>query len=205
MMPGMKAEGKQISNRVAITEEVLRIVAEHGLDQVSVREVASGAGVSIGTVQHYFPTKDAMIEAAYAEVVDRIGARLDAVQLGDDVRRNLAAVLVELLPLDKTRVTETRIHLAFAARAATMPALTSTQREALTPLHVALTSAFAQATGADTKQCKLAAHAAIAVADGLALHAASANRWVSRPVQRQTLELTLDALLGLLTVDATGA
>jgi AcrR family transcriptional regulator len=51
----------------------LCIVAERGLDDVSVREVASAAGVSIGTVQHYFRTKDDMLFTAFQDVVRSAG------------------------------------------------------------------------------------------------------------------------------------
>ena len=183
----------------AVTEALLHIVAERGLDQVSIREVAAGAKVSIGTVQHYFPTKDGMLAAAYEEVVRRIRSRLEAVKPGADVRQNLTAVLAELLPLDKRRVVESRVHLAFAARAATMPELARIQRDALAEIHTAVTQAFTTAWGdhASPGDCALAAHAAIAVADGLALHAVSSAGWLPRRRQTATLELALDALMSI--------
>lgn len=186
--------GKQ----AAVTEALLRIVAERGLDEVSVREVAAGASVSIGTVQHYFPTKVGMLAAAYAEVVARIRSRLERVPLGPDVRQNLSAVLAELLPLDPRRITECRIHLAFGARAATIPELAETQRAALAEIHDGVTDAFAAAWGQRVPRstCALAAHAAIAVTDGLALHAISSHGWLSRRRLAATLELALDALVG---------
>lgn len=193
----MAPESSAPRRDAVITEALLRIVAERGLEQVSVREVAAAADVSIGTVQHYFPTKEAMLAAAYDEVIARIRSRLQAVRLGADVRQNLAAVLTELLPLDRRRVAECRVHLAFAARAATVPALARTQRMALDEIHRAITRAFTTAWGPDASptRCALAAHAALAAADGLALHAVSSGRWLTKPRQTATLELVLDALL----------
>jgi hypothetical protein len=43
--------------------------------------------------------------------------------------------------------------------------------------------------------CARRAHAALAVADGLALHAVSAGGWILRPQQTAVLGLALDALL----------
>lgn len=195
----MPRESTETSKSATITSALLDIVDRRGLDQVSVREVAAGAGVSIGTVQHYFPTKDAMLAAAYDEVVRRLRARLEAVPIGADVRGNLSAVLAELLPLDRRRIVETRLHLAFAARAAASPALAETQRAALAEIHEGLTEAFAAAWGggATRADASLAAHAAIAVTDGIALHAVSSGRWLSRRRQRDVLELALDALTAL--------
>jgi len=53
---------------VLFSEVVARLVADEGLEAVSVRTVAAEARVSIGTVQHYFPTKDAMLLHAQAQV-----------------------------------------------------------------------------------------------------------------------------------------
>lgn len=191
-----------LTKDAALTDELLRIVAERGLDQVSVREVAAAANVSIGTVQHYFPTKDKMLVAAYAEVVTRIRTRLQRVRFGADVRQNLSALLAELLPLDERRMAECRVHLAFAARAATTPELAKTQRAALAELHNGVAKAFADAWGRDVPRatCALAAHAAIATGDGLALHAVSSGDWLSKRRQTATLELVLDALMSLGTV-----
>lgn len=180
--------------RAALTDALLRIVADRGLDQVSVREVAAEGGVSIGTVQHYFPTKDDMLAAAFSEVVDRIRARLTAVPLGPDVRRNLTAVLRELLPLDERREREVRIQLAFAARAAIAPDLAEIQRTVLAELHAGLVEAFV-AAGLAMAPARLAAHLAIGTVDGLALHAVSAPGWLSPRKLRDALDRLLDALV----------
>jgi AcrR family transcriptional regulator len=197
MILRMQESSSQNPREAALTEALLRIVAERGLDQVSVREVASAAGVSIGTVQHYFPTKDEMLTAAFAEVVRRVRVRLASVEVGDDVRRNLSAVLREFLPLDARRAEEARIMLAFATRAATSPELAEVQRGVLQEIHEALSEAFARAAHdrVDPAETKRAAHIAIAAADGLALHAVSAPGWISRRQLAATLELLLDRLV----------
>jgi AcrR family transcriptional regulator len=183
--------------RAALTGALLRIVAERGLDQVSVREVASAAGVSIGTVQHYFPTKDEMLASAFAEVVRQVRARLASVERGDDIRRNLSTVLREFLPLDARRAEEARIMLAFATRATTSPALAEVQRSVLEEIREALSDAFAQAGNGHVSpaDAKSAAHIAIAAADGLALHAVSAPGWISRRRLSAELEFLLDRLV----------
>jgi AcrR family transcriptional regulator len=181
----------------AITDALLQIVAERGFEEVSVREVAAGAGVSIGTVQHYFPTKDEMLVAAYHEVVSRVRARLTRLPVGEDNRKYLSSVLSEILPVDERRRIEARIHVAFAARAANAPRLADIQRTVLGDIHFAVSCAFARALGrrSPDRYCGLLAHAAIATVDGLALHAISSGGWPPARRQVATMELTLDALL----------
>jgi AcrR family transcriptional regulator len=163
----------------------------------SAADQASAAGVSIGTVQHYFPTKDDMLAAAFNEVVRQVRQRIMSVCLGTDMRRTLSAVLRELLPLDNKRTEEARIHIAFATRAATSPALADIQRTVLTKITEALTEAFALTTAgsAAAEQCRVTAHVAVAAADGLALHAVSSGGWMSAPQLTAALELLLDALI----------
>lgn len=49
------------------------LFAEHGLDGVSVRDVARDAGVSLGLVHHYFGSKDALYQAAIAAMYAELG------------------------------------------------------------------------------------------------------------------------------------
>lgn len=184
---------------VRISEAIFTIVAGSGIDHATVREVARVAGVSIGTVQHHFPTKDAMLASAFTDVVRRVRARLETVELdADDVRRNVLTVLEQLLPLDRRRRDEARVQLAFAVRAMHEPSLAATQREVLGELHEALSQALGQApvaAGPSTPaQARLAAHAVLALTDGLALHTLSAEDWLSSRRGRGALELVVSTL-----------
>jgi hypothetical protein len=74
-----------------------------------------------------------------------------------------------------TRAEEAQIQVAFAARAATSPALAEIQRAVLTEINDALTQTLVQAAAgnATAERCRLVAQVAVATADGLALHAVS--------------------------------
>jgi TetR/AcrR family transcriptional regulator, transcriptional repressor of bet genes len=114
-----------------IVAALLRIVGRQGLEAVSMREVAVEAGVSLGAVQHYFASKDAMLlfameqwlnlpihEAFVQRVRDRI-AREAAVTPAATLR----AVAAEYLPHDEVSRSEARMSLAFRSRGAVEPAL----------------------------------------------------------------------------------
>lgn len=189
------------NRKIALTAALLQIVSERGLDQVSVREVAAAAGFSGGTVQYYFPTKDSMLVAAFEEIVDRMRRRIRSVHLGPDLRVNLSTVLRELLPLDTHRAAETRISLAFTARAAIAPELAEIQRSVLSEIIDALTGAFRAATSgtASAATCRRAAHLVLAAVDGLGMHAVSSGGEFSGRHLTATLDLLLDALVSTLT------
>ncbi|WP_150248796.1 TetR/AcrR family transcriptional regulator [Nocardiopsis deserti] len=98
-----------------------RIAAREGLEGVSIRTVASEAGLSAGAVQRDFGTKEALLLFAMHEVVEAVSARLDRVRIGPgrlSFAEGLRRVLTELLPTDDDRLAEARVWSAFYARAA---------------------------------------------------------------------------------------
>lgn len=185
--------------RTQLTDVLLAITATRGLDQVSVREVAAAAGVSIGTVQHYFATKDEMLVFAFRQVVERTRTRLAGIDAGAGPRQALGAALRELLPLDQARLAECRVYLAFAARAATTPALAAVQEETLRAIQTELGQALSTAAmtrndrpGLDTD---LEARLLLAVVDGLMFDAVSAPGTLTPAELEAALDAHLDRLL----------
>lgn len=161
------------------------------------REVAAAAGVSIGTVQHYFATKDEMLVFAFRQVVERTRARVAGIGTGTSPRRALGAALRELLPLDQARLAECSVYLAFAARAATSPALAAVQKETLSAIHADLQQALSVAAqdrppGLDTA---LEARLLLAVVDGLMFDAVSAPGTLIPAELEVALDAYLDRLL----------
>jgi AcrR family transcriptional regulator len=114
--------------RRQIAMAVCDLIAEHGLDAVTVARTAATAGISVGLVQHYFRTKDEMLLHAFNHVSIQIRSRVDQrIQAGIEHRRPISHVLAEamteLIPLDETRRAEFRVARAFAGRALDAPAL----------------------------------------------------------------------------------
>ncbi|WP_250035234.1 TetR/AcrR family transcriptional regulator [Paractinoplanes maris] len=112
--------------RRLIADALMRVAAEQGLEAVSLRHVATAAGVSAGMVQHYFRTKDEMMTFALSAVRERSEARVrTAVEsLGADPppRQLLRAMIAALLPLGEAAREEGRVALAFLAYTAVRPA-----------------------------------------------------------------------------------
>ena len=117
--------------RRQVAEAVLRITAQRGLDDVSLAKVAAEAGVSVGLVQHYFATKDAMMLFAFRSIADQFSQRAARIPRNGPLGRITLQVLAELLPLDEQRAAEVRIWLGFCAHAAFTPALATVQAEYL--------------------------------------------------------------------------
>ena len=89
-----------METRQRIVAATIDLLAEHGLDELSIRRVAQAGGLSIGAVQHHFPTKDALLLGAMDEVTAATVA---------EVRRLAAAA-----PSPRDRLARTALLLACA-------------------------------------------------------------------------------------------
>ncbi|RZS44887.1 TetR family transcriptional regulator [Herbihabitans rhizosphaerae] len=156
-----------------ILEAVFSIVDSAGADQVSIRHVAEAAGVSVGRVQHYFPSKDALLTEAFAAINDlgtrRVQERLAAEGATDDPRRALHAILAELIPHTDEDRTLFRVAQAFETYALTRPSLKDRVTEGYDQLAALLALLLRSATGEHATEGSLRpeAHALLALAIGL--------------------------------------
>jgi AcrR family transcriptional regulator len=100
------------------------VIASEGLRAATLRRVASEAGCTTGSLTHYFPDRRSLLIDSLRSAHFQAGARMleTAKQAPTDFER-LEAVLLEALPLDKPRMREWRVWLAFWAEAMNDPEL----------------------------------------------------------------------------------
>lgn len=80
--------------REALLASVVHVIAQRGIDGTRYQDVAEEAGVSIGTLQHYFGTRRAMILDAIAHSVAIGGAAIvDRIDGVEDPRERLRTVI----------------------------------------------------------------------------------------------------------------
>lgn len=187
------------SRRDSLLETVRRLIAEHGLDGVTFREVAAAAGVSIGAVQYHFPSKDSILQAVMSDSIERIRQRSrDQIGTGP-TRDRLFRALSEILPLDEDRLEESRIYLAFLARAAVSPTLTQLAHDvqAITRQGVRAGLEIAVRDGEAVRDLDLdrAAASTAALLDGLTAHLLTDSASMSPGLAEAILRDHLDTLL----------
>ena len=124
--------------RRLLAEAVWAVIRRDGFDAASVRAVAAEAGLSSGSVRHFFGSQDELHIFAMEELSRDIGARVRAtfetraegraMPRGAQARQLAAEALSVLLPLDD----ETRLlygaHMQFTITALVRPALTPVAR-----------------------------------------------------------------------------
>jgi TetR/AcrR family transcriptional repressor of bet genes len=98
---------------------VLDLLVAEGYEGISIRRVATAAGVSIGAVQHHFATKDALLAAAMDRVSQQFRERLERrIAPGAGPAEWLRAVADELVSTGEERRPASVIWLVRMARAA---------------------------------------------------------------------------------------
>jgi AcrR family transcriptional regulator len=104
-----------------------RLIAEAGLDAVTVRDVASAADCSTAIVSHYFHNKKELLFLTYQGSIDRATERAN-VAVGPD-GTDVRGFLAEIMPLDEERLIEWKIWVAFWAKAVSDPEIAASQRD----------------------------------------------------------------------------
>jgi AcrR family transcriptional regulator len=111
--------GQPSSNkRDAVLASALRCFAAQGLAGAGMRDIAREAGLTEGTLYHYFPSKDALIEAAFHWSAFPASSVRDAMKTpGAPLRERLLAVGAEFLAVLWRNADWTRVVMREALRA----------------------------------------------------------------------------------------
>src|SRR5438270_9836172 len=111
--------------RTALLEQAERSVREHGVERLSLRELAREVGVSHGAPRRHFPDRQALLDALAESGFERLGAELRAAAdgAGDEFQPRLEATaaayirfattdpaLLDLMFASKHRTTEPSLH-----------------------------------------------------------------------------------------------
>jgi AcrR family transcriptional regulator len=121
------------SRRAAIAEAVYQVIGERGWDAVTLRDVASTAGVSMGQVQHYFSTKSDMLLFALGHmrvrVMDRLQRQLESLPQPVALLDQIRATGRVMLPVDEPGRQEAAVNVAFFSAATVTPEYARLLRE----------------------------------------------------------------------------
>jgi AcrR family transcriptional regulator len=156
--------------RHELGEAVWRVIRRDGLERASVRNVAREAGLSMGSLRHYFGTQSDLLAFSMRLVADRVAARIEALPRVGSSRDQAEEILAELLPLDDERRAEAEVWLSFAGRALVDPGLRALREEVDDALRGLMRDLVAGLLGADAPDAEREAERLYALVDGLALH-----------------------------------
>jgi TetR/AcrR family transcriptional regulator, regulator of biofilm formation and stress response len=103
----------------SILRATLGVVAKSGSAAVTYREVAAAAGVALGTISYKFPTREALLRAAFEFFLEQSAASLRAFSASARVKtvEELAALITSIIRAEvqdpsKARIAEYELILA---------------------------------------------------------------------------------------------
>jgi AcrR family transcriptional regulator len=167
--------------RAELAEAVWTVIRRDGLQRASVRNVAREAGLSMGSLRHYFATQSELLCFAMQLVGDRARTRVRALQPAADPRATAERLLQELVPLDDERRAEAEVWLAFTGHALVDPGQRAIHQHIHDELNGACATALTLLADAGRTPADLDIPLEVtrlhALLDGLAVHA------VMRPEQ----------------------
>jgi len=131
--------------RTELVDATWRIIARHGIEGTTMRQIAAEAGFANGALKPYFPTKDDLLSFAFGHVFGQTSKRMLDATKGTTGLVALRAYCLEILPLDDNRISEARIVIPFWQRALTDPAKAQLHDTAMLEWREALHTCLAQA------------------------------------------------------------
>lgn len=114
--------------RAEIDRVVWTIIAEEGISAVTLRAIAARGDISMGRIQHYFPTRDAIVRHA---LTSYLTLAEQAHPVPDDPGEALTMLLTHAIPRDGARRLGAKVWYAYLAEAVTDPDLRAIVDETL--------------------------------------------------------------------------
>lgn len=98
-------------SREDIVSAVAHLIAEQGLENLTMRNIARQVGCSVGTLPHYFAGKEDIVTAALNWSSDRIMSRLTSLPPSEINLNNLFSLLSASMPITALSDTEWRVRM----------------------------------------------------------------------------------------------
>ncbi|GID26720.1 TetR/AcrR family transcriptional regulator [Paractinoplanes brasiliensis] len=121
--------------RKELAAAVGRVIARDGVGEVSIRTVAAESGWSSGALRHYFKTRGELLAFACEQVIDEVTQRIEQKRPAGGVREAVMEILLETMPVDGRRKTESTIAFSFVALGLGDPALARVQKRHFTQMY----------------------------------------------------------------------
>jgi AcrR family transcriptional regulator len=104
---GRGRSGKGQHTALAILLAAEQLVIDEGYHNFSLRKVAAAAGLTLGNLQYYFPSKDSLLKAMLDNCIERYLDRFEAIRTaaGQDPEAQFVGLITEIIRDLNTRRT----------------------------------------------------------------------------------------------------
>ncbi|MCM3749571.1 TetR family transcriptional regulator C-terminal domain-containing protein [Paenibacillus pasadenensis] len=188
--------------REELAQAAWRVIKQGGIEAATVRKVAEEAGMSLGSLRHYFETQSELIAFSMDLVSNRVTKRIRQTPLTGNIRTDCIMLAAQVLPLDEERRIEGEVWLAMTAKSLADPSL----RILFLEVHDSLLRLFEQIVCRCWGQpynrplspvAAAEARALHALIDGLAVHLLFELEGLSPETAMALVERQLDRIIGM--------
>lgn len=109
--------------KIKVAEAAWRVIRRAGIENASVRNVAQEAGISPGSMRHYFSTQAELFSFSMSLVSERVTARITSLNYDRPMPDIAKDTLHQLLPLNEESREEMEVWLAFVSKSLSEPSL----------------------------------------------------------------------------------
>ncbi|PLS16095.1 TetR family transcriptional regulator [Bacillus sp. M6-12] len=194
-MPKIVDHDKQ---REKVAEAVWRIILRDGFEGATVRKIAEEAGISTGSMRHYFSTQSELFAFSMKLVSQRVKQRIELVRFTGDPRLDLQTILLELLPMDADKSAEMEVWIVFYIKALSDSSLHSLGREIYLEMKKSFTFMIDTLIQHGIAKKDLNRDEAIeilfALVDGLALHGIMQPDLVTPEILKRTIAHHIESI-----------
>ncbi|PLR91971.1 TetR/AcrR family transcriptional regulator [Bacillus sp. T33-2] len=108
-----------------VAEAAWRVIRREGIAGATVRKIAVEAGISTGSMRHYFSTQSDLFAFSMNLVSKRVKNRIQNIKFTGNPLTDAETLLFEFLPLDEERSAEMEVWIVFYIKALSDPVLHS--------------------------------------------------------------------------------
>lgn len=194
-MPKIVDHDKQ---RLLVAEAAWRIIRRDGMEQASVRNIAEEAGISAGSMRHYFSTQSELLLYAMNLVSERVSNRIKQMSFNGSPMENMKLLLLEFMPNTDEKMAEMEVWFAFTAKSKTDPALKALADKVYDEIRQAVATVIMHLVKLNLSRPDLNEELEIerlyALVDGLSIHAVLRPDQMTSEIMENALSLHLAAL-----------
>lgn len=194
-MPKIVDHDKQ---RLLVAEAAWRIIRRDGMEQASVRNIAEEAGISAGSMRHYFSTQSELLLYAMNLVSERVSNRIKQMSFNGSPMENMKLLLLEFMPNTDEKMAEMEVWFAFTTKSKTDPALKALADKVYDEIRQAVATVIMYLVKLNLSRADLNEELEIerlyALVDGLSIHAVLRPDQMTSEIMESALSLHLASL-----------
>ena len=184
--------------REEIAKATWNVIRRDGLEKASIRNIASEANMSPGSIRHYFASQTELLSFSMMLVSKRVEGRLRGADFSCDALSSIEMIVEELVPIDDERFAESQVWLSFTGRAISDPTIQSLNQEVHDSIsqifRLILTKMNDRHLLRDAVNPEMEALRFHALVDGLATHGVTRSEKVTSEMIRKVISYHLNEI-----------